>query len=110
MPTIVRTSTLLTTVSNPNVNTGSVFETARRRQVLSMAMTQSATGMFSLINVGADVVAEEFEPPILTTYPVVPDMFYFTDVAEVGDRIVVAVRNPTAGTLTLRSIVIIADA
>lgn len=110
MPTIVRTSTLLTTVSNPNVNTGSVFETARRRQVLSMAMTQSATGMFSLINVGADVVAEEFEPPILTTYPIVPDMFYFTDVAEIGDRIVISARNPTGGTLILRSIVIIADA
>lgn len=108
MPTIMRSTSLLTTASNPNVNTGSVFETARSRATLSMALVQSATGMFALINVGADVVAEEFEPPILTTYPVIPDMFYFQDIAEPGDRIVIACRNPSGGTLVLKSVVIIA--
>lgn len=104
----MRETTFAGAGSNPNVNSGSIFETARRRQVLSMAIVQSVAANFALINVGPDVVAEEFPPPVLTTYPVIPDMFYFTDVAEQGDRIVIAVRATVV--VTYRSIVIIADA
>jgi hypothetical protein len=107
MPTIARTTTFAAAGSNPNVNTGSIFETARRRQVLSMGIVQSVTANFAGINVGPDVVAEEFEPFVLGTYPIVPDHFYFTDVAEIGDRIVMFVRATVA--VTYRSIVIIAD-
>jgi hypothetical protein len=110
MPAIVRTSALLTATSNPNVLSGSTFEYARTRAILSMGLTQSATGMFALFNVGSDIVAEEFEPPIATVYPIIPDDFYFQDIAEAGDRIVVALRNPTGGTLTGRTIVIITNA
>lgn len=108
MPTIMRTTTFGAAGTNPNVNNGSIFETARQRQVLSMSIVQSVTANFAGINVGPDVVAEEFEPPVLTTYPVIPDMFYFTDVAEVGDRIVIFVRATVA--VVYRSIVIIANA
>jgi hypothetical protein len=44
---------------------------------------------------------------VLTTYPVIPDMFYFTDLCDVGDRIVIFVRATVA--VVYRSIVIIAD-
>ena len=108
MPSIIRTTTFAAAGSNPNVNTGSIFEPAPRRQVLSMAVVQSVTANFAGINVGPDVVAEEFEPPVLTTYPVIPDMYYFTDVAEPGDRIVIFVRATVA--VVYRSVVIIADA
>jgi hypothetical protein len=43
--------------------------------------------------------------PILTTYPVVPDQMYFTDIMENGDRLVCRYRNPTGGALTVRGIV-----
>jgi len=109
MPTILRETSLLTATSSPNVNNGSVFETARRKQTLSMGVTQSATGLKALINIGADVVAEEFDPPILTLYPSIPDLFFFQDMADPGDRIVVAVRNPTGGTLVFRSVVIVTE-
>jgi hypothetical protein len=108
MPTMMRTTTFAAAGTNPNLNNGSIFETARRRQVLSMSVVQSVTANFAGINVGPDVVAEEFEPPVLTTYPLIPDMFYFTDLAEVGDRIVIFVRATVA--VVYRSIVIIADA
>lgn len=108
MPTLMRETAFAAAGSNPNLNSGSIFETARRRQVLSMGVVQSVTANFALINVGPDVVAEEFAPPVLTTYPVIPDMFYFTDVAETGDRIVIAARATVA--VTYRTIVIIADA
>ena len=108
MPSLIRTTTFGGAGSNPNVNNGSIFETARRRQVLSMGVVQSVTANFAGINVGPDVVAEEFEPFVLGTYPVVPDHFYFTDVAETGDRIVIFVRATVA--VTFRTVVILADA
>lgn len=108
MPTIVRETTFAAAGSNANVNAGSVFETARRRQVLSMGVVTTVAANLALINVGADVVAEEFTAPVLATYPIVPDNFYFTDVAEIGDRIVIAVRATIA--TVYRTIVIAADA
>jgi hypothetical protein len=91
--------------SNSNLVQGSAFEFARQRQVVSMGWVQSATGGFMTLQAGSDVVAEEFSVPILTTYPVVPDQMYFTDVMENGDRLVARYRNPTAGALTVRGVV-----
>lgn len=107
MPTMMRTTVFAGAGSNANLNNGSIFETARNRLVLSMAVVQSVTANFAGINVGPDVVAEEFEPPVLASYPLIPDMFYFTDVAEVGDRIVIFARATVA--VTFRSIVILAN-
>jgi hypothetical protein len=107
MPTLLRETTFAAAGSNPNVNSGSIFETARRRQILSMAIVSTVAANLALMNVGPDVVAEEFVVPVLATYPIVPDSFYFTDVAEQGDRIVISVRATIA--TVYRSIVIIAD-
>lgn len=107
MPTLMRTTTFGAAGSNSNVNSGSIFETARRRWVLSMGIVQSVTANFAGINVGPDVVAEEHEPFVLTTYPIVPDHFYYTDIAEVGDKVVMFVRATVAA--VFRSIVIIGE-
>jgi hypothetical protein len=104
---MMRETTFAAAGTNPNAFNGSIFETARRRQALSMAVVQSVTANFAGFNVGPDVVAEEFPPPVLASYPLIPDMFYFTDVAEVGDRIVNFLRATVA--VTFRSICIIAD-
>jgi len=108
MPTLVRTRVFAAAGTDPNINDGSIFETARRRQVLSMGVVQSVTANFAGINIGPDVVSEEFEPPVLASYPLIPDMFYFTDIAETGDKLVIFVRATVA--VTYRSITIIADA
>jgi hypothetical protein len=88
---------------NNNLVSGSAFEFSRGRNVVSIGVVQSATGMFCTIQAGADIVAEEFSLPILTTYPIIPDNMYFTDVMENGDRLVLRVRNPTGGALTARA-------
>lgn len=107
MPTLMRTTTFGAAGSNANVNSGSIFETARRRWVLSMGIVQSVTANFAGINVGPDVVSEEHEPFVLTTYPIVPDHFYYTDIAEIGDKVVMFVRATVAA--VYRSVVIIGE-
>lgn len=107
MPSIIRERSVPATTTDPNLFDGSTFEYARQRSVLSFGSTQAATGNFHTLNVGSDVVVEEFVPPILTRYPIIPDEFYAQDVAEQGDRLSLAARNSTAGALVNRAIVII---
>jgi hypothetical protein len=105
MPMIMIESSIAAGAVNNNLVSGSAYEFARTRQIVSLGVVQSATGMFCTIQSGADIVAEEFSLPILTTYPIIPDNMYFTDVMEQGDRLVLRVRNPTAGALTARAVV-----
>jgi len=108
MPAIIRDTVFAAAGTNPNVNSGSLFELCQRRVILSMACVQSVAANFLGINVGPDVVAEEHLPMVLTTTPLIPDHYFYTDVGNVGDRIVMFVRATVA--VTFRSVVIIADA
>jgi hypothetical protein len=105
MPMIMIETTIAAGAVNNNLVSGSAYEFARTRQIVSLGVVQSATGMFATIQSGSDIVAEEFSLPILTTYPIIPDNMYFTDVMEQGDRLVIRVRNPTAGGLTARAVI-----
>lgn len=105
MPMIMIEQSIAAGAVEPNLVAGSAFEFARVRQVVSLGVVQSATGMFATIQAGGDVIAEEFSVPILTTYPIIPDNMYFTDIMEAGDRLVIRVRNPTGGALTARAVV-----
>lgn len=102
MPVIMIETSVAAGASNNNLVSGSAYEFARTRQVVSLGLVQSATGCFATIQSGSDVVAEEFSPPIKTAYPIIPDEMYFTDLMEPGDRLVVRFRNPTAGAITAR--------
>lgn len=108
MPAIIKTTTFAGAGTNSNVNSGSLFELCQRRVVLSMGIVQSVTANFAGINVGPDVVVEEHEPMVLGTVPIIPDHFYYTDVGNTGDRIVIYVRATVA--VSFRTVVIIADA
>lgn len=105
MPMIMVEQVVTAGAVNTNLYSGSAFEFARQRGVVSIGIAQSATGMFCTLQAGADIICEEFSLPILTRFPIIPDEMYFTDVVEAGDRLVARVRNPTAGDLTARSVV-----
>lgn len=105
MPVIQFETVVAAAGVNNNLVSGSAYEFARTRQLVSIGIVQSATGGFATIQAGADIVAEEFPPAIKTTYPIIPDEMYYTDVMEPGDRLVIRFRNPTAGALTVRGIV-----
>lgn len=109
MPMIMIETAVAAGQVNNNLVAGSAFEFARRRSIVSMGIAQSATGGFATLQAGADVIAEEFSPPILTRYPIIPDEMYFTDVMEAGDRLVARYRNPTGGALTARMAVQMSD-
>ena len=102
MPVIMREVSVAAGASNDNILSGSAFEFARVDSLVSVGVAQAATGGFATFNSGADVVAEEFSPAILTRYPIIPDEMYFSDVAAAGDRLVVRYRNPTGGAIIVR--------
>lgn len=105
MPMIMRETSIAANATNDNIVSGSAFEFARTQQIVSIGLTQSATGLQATIQGGPDIIAEEFSIPIATRYPIIPDEMYFTDVMAQGDRLVIRVRNTTAGALTVRAVV-----
>ena len=96
--------------SSNNLLSGSAFEFARSQQLVSIAVAATLTGGFIGITVGADLVLEDTPPAVIVAatnggYPVIPDGFYYNDVAQPGDRIVLRARNPSAGAIVFSWIV-----
>lgn len=110
MPVIMKETSVAAGATNDNVVSGSAFEFARTRQIVSIGVTGSATGGFVTIQSGSDVVLEESPPYVATVFPIIPDQMFYTDVMEAGDRLVIKARNPTGGTIIFRTIVQITPA
>jgi hypothetical protein len=88
-----------------NAISGSAFEIAVRPVLVSLGLTQSATGLVMSITSGSDLILEEAPIPIKATYPIIPDEFFFSDVMMPSERLVIRIRNTTAGGLTVRVVV-----
>lgn len=110
MPVIMKETSVGAGATNDNVVSGSAFEFARTRQIVSIGVTGSATGGFVTIQSGSDVVLEESPPYVATVFPIIPDQMFYTDVMEAGDRLVIKARNPTGGAIIFRTIVQITPA
>lgn len=109
MAVIQRTVTVTAGTVNENLLAGSAFEFIRGRSVVQMAINSSDPDTFVTIQVGPRVIAEEFIPAQGTTYPVIPDDFYYAAGAVGGDRLVVRARNADAADQTFRIIVQITE-
>jgi hypothetical protein len=90
--------------TNDNIFSGSAFEFARQNSLMNLAVVGSATGLVATIQVGARVVVEESPLSILATMPKLQDDFYYSEGVLASERIIVRVRNTTAGALTVRAI------
>lgn len=99
MPAILRRTALALNSITDNVLSGSLYEYARGAGVVSMAVGAGAIGVIDNISAGATVVAEAFAAPILTRYPVLPDEFYFNEVVQQADRLVIRAQNTTGGAI-----------
>lgn len=108
MPMILRRPSIAANSQNDNILAGSAFEIIRQRGVMSGGIGSTATGLIANVSAGADIVAEQFEVPILPAgqdYPILPDNMYFTDVVEPLDRLVIPVRNTTGAALLAKVVV-----
>lgn len=109
MPSIVKEISVGAAGQNDNLFSGSAYEFANRNRVASIGLTAAATGTFATLQSGADIVAEEFAPVVKTVMPVIPDDFFFNDVMQMGDRLVLRVRNPSGGAVIHRAVANLTD-
>lgn len=102
MPVIQKEISVNAGTTVENALQGSAFEFLRSNSVVSLGVTAAATGTFVTIQSGSDIVLEESPTQVKTTFPIIPDDMYYNDVGVVGDRLVVRLRNPTAGAIVMR--------
>lgn len=107
MPTIQQANSLLTVTTNANILAGNQFEFLPYAANVAMGFTQSATGLLISIFASSDLIASDLSPVIKATTPLNPDDMNVNFNAGAGTRLVVTVRNPTGGTLTMFTLVII---
>lgn len=108
--TVIRQVSIPANSVDENVIAGSAFEFPQRRSFYSIGIVQSVTGVFTTVQAGGTVAAEEFEPPIeATAYPQTNEDFYINGFAAQGDRMVIRARNSTAGAIVVRVVVQITD-
>lgn len=107
MPAIQAEVTVAATSTNNNIIAGSAFEYSRGRQLLSLGVTAAATGTFTTIQSGADVILEESATFIKTAFPIVPDEMYYNDIMEMFDRLRIQVRNTTGAGIVARAMALL---
>lgn len=105
MPIIRKEVSVAANSTIDNLFTGSIYEFLPYNAALNIGITGSATGLVATVNTGSDTIQEESPVNILTTFPKIPDDMDIQDVARGGERLVVKVRNTTAGALTVRALV-----
>lgn len=106
MPVIQKEVSVPANGALENLVSGSAFEFLRSNAVVSMGLTADATGLVANIQSGADIVLEESPVQIKANlFPTIPDEMYYNDVGVLGDRLVVRVRNTTAGAIIVRALV-----
>jgi predicted sugar kinase len=93
---------------NDNLLSGSAFEYVRQAGVVSIGVAAAATGGFITIQAGPTLILEESPPLVRTSFPIIPDDFYYQSAVVPGDRLVIRARNPTGGAVIFRAIVQVA--
>jgi hypothetical protein len=112
MSGVIQKETSVGVALTVNLVSGSAFEFARRKCLVTIAANAAATGTFLTIQGGPDIVLEESPTAVSATlglFPKIPDDFYYNTVLMPGDRLVVNIRNPTAGAIICRCVVQVQD-
>lgn len=107
MPVIQQEKSIAANSTDPNIISGSAFEIARGRQLVSMGVTGAAAGLLLTITSGSDLILAESAVYIKTQFPIIPDEMFYNDVQESADRLVLQIRNSTGGALVVRAVVLI---
>lgn len=100
MPMIYREVSVPANTTVDNIITGSIYEYLPWNAAVGVGVNGSAAGLRLTVNSGSDTVVEEAPVNALNRQPVIPDDMWIQDRAMGGERLVVKVRNSTAGALT----------
>jgi len=100
---IQRQDLILAGTENANVLAGNQFEFSPVRSIIEFGLVASATGLLVDILIGARAVIVGMQPNQANRVAIYPDDFPTRAGAIAGERIIIRVRNPTAGNLTLFS-------
>lgn len=96
---------VVTTASPTDANAlvGSAFEYPQQPSQVSLGMICTATGMLATVYAGSRLIMEEspVAQPSTFIYPIVPDHMYLNYPVLPGERLVVQLRNASAGNLTV---------
>ena len=103
MPMIRKIVTIPASSSVDNLITGSIYEFLPWNAAINLGVT-SETGagpgdLLVTVNSGSDTVLEEAPVNNTNKMPIIPDDMDIQDVAAAGERLVIKVRNTTAGDL-----------
>ena len=109
MPNIQTETSIAAGAANNNLLAGSNFEFLRRNSIVSIGVTAAATGTFVTLQSGSDSILEESPPMVQTTFPRIPDEMAYNFAGLAGDRLKIAVRNPTGGAVIVRTLVQISE-
>lgn len=94
---------MLTNTSVDNVLAGDQYEFAPYRALVEFSLLGSATGLLADVLIGQRTVARALPlsvVPAANTFGRYPDDFQIRGGAFQGERVIIALRNPTGGTLT----------
>jgi len=102
MSVIQRTVSVAANAVEDNILAGSAFEILRGRSIVSIGITGAAAGLVGTVQVGSTVVLEESPLFVKATYPTIPDEMFYNAAGVGNDRLVVRIRNTTAGALVCK--------
>lgn len=105
MPTMTDVRSVGANAKVDNVLSGKVYEFMPYDGEVRFGIVASAVGMRATVISGSDVLYDDQELSAANRFPVDPDDFSLTDIAAATERLVVALRNTTAGAITVNTVV-----
>ena len=107
MPFLQRSDSIAANGFNANVWTGTQYEfSPYPRAALALSVLGSATGLKITFATGSDTLTIDQDVSVVSVagkFGVFPDDYVINDVVGLSERIVEAIRNSTAGALTIFS-------
>lgn len=110
MPIINRSTSIAANATNANIFAGSAFEYLPGNAALQFGIVQATGNVGDLlvtVQSGSDILQEEAPVPVFAGMPRRDVDFILTDVALGGERLLLRVRNTTAGAIVLNTTLII---
>lgn len=102
MPFLSDVRTILTTIVVANALEGKFGRVLQENSKVSVAITSSLVSLFATVLVGNEVLIEDQEVPDTAAAPRNPEDVLVQTVGQLGDEVIVKLRNQNAATVTSR--------